>query len=143
MLLLPSTLSTSMQPGHLLAGGNLYSNCMLIKFLCVMPSWASRENFETRDSCPSIVSRNTTALQPTSFWSGHRNRSECIAIIGQNIGIGVFSEYPLTKVTASYDPEHPSNYSAATFHIFGGEAKQAHVHTYRGNSFGGRQAHRA
>eukprot|EP00978_Attheya_sp_CCMP212_P016202 scaffold42250_cov44-Attheya_sp.AAC.1 len=48
---------------------------------------------------------------------------------GQKIGIAVFSEHPPTKVTASYDPEHPSNYSAETLKEVFGEAKQVNIYT--------------
>ena len=49
--------------------------------------------------------------------------------VGQKIGIAVFSEHTPTKVTASYNPDNPSNYSTETLREVFGEAKQNNIYT--------------
>lgn len=49
--------------------------------------------------------------------------------IGQKIGIAVFSEHTPTKVTASYDPEHPSDYKTDLLLDVFGESNQVNIYT--------------
>ena len=49
--------------------------------------------------------------------------------VGQRIGIAVLSEHAPTKITASYNPENPSNYDEDTLKRVFGEPKKVNIYT--------------